>query len=942
MTHPVEIRLLGPLEALVDGRLAAVPGPKRDALLTLLALGRGRVIGVETLIDSLWGAELPARPRNALQHHVARLRAALGHETIEATPEGYALTGVSVDALLFEELLAGGRAALSEGDPRQAARLLDRGLALWRGPALQGLPDLLWVEAEASRLDALRFDAREEQFEAALALGAHAELVPGLRSAVEESPFRERLWGQLILALYRSGRQADALETYQEARRVLSEELGLDPGPELQALQAAILAHDPAVATVPVPPPRRSNLPAPLTSFVGREAQLARLQDLLRTQRLVTITGAPGVGKSRLALEAARSLEPEIPEAYLVELARAGSGGDLPRLLADAVDVDGGGRLDLVTAQLRDSDALIVLDECERFVREAAAIVSTLVAACPGVRVLATSREVLHISGEARVALAPLDPAAAPELFLERARTARPGFEPSPEHEEVVAEICEHLDGLPLAIELAAARVNVLGLSEIRSALDRRFAWLQEGERFREESAALGALVGWSYDLLHSDEKTLLHRLAVHRGGASLGSLVVAGADHGLDETLVMQLVAALVDKSVVTVAFPGGEARYDLLGTVREYVLEHLAESAALASERRAHAEHFASVAEAARMDLRGSAWLATLGRLKLENDNLWAALEYSREAGAKATVARLGGALGLYFVLAERVSEGRRFIDLALQGGDDTAVQPHIDMLAFLSYTATEEGDSEAALDAGERALAIAEARGGALEAALARLTLSLALVRFGEGERAAALAEDARRAFEEAGDHWGAAAALLALAESAAAARDLESVALCAREVVRHSRAIEYAAFELPALLLEAWAAEQRNELDSADAAYRDALELSDRIGFADHASFALAGLAAVVQARGDLEQAEELYRRALAVAEAAADAWTAANARARLAGILDVKGDAEGAERLRRAVVDWSGAPRPHRARETLFLQLAGDPAAAAASPLVRPS
>ena len=282
MPNQLEIRLLGPFEVLAAGRPADVGGSKRQALLAMLALHDGRVVGVDALIDGLWGEELPSAPRNALHHHVARLRATLAHESIIGSADGYALKGVSVDALRFEQLLEETRAALRQGDPRAAARTVASALSLWRGPALQGLATTTWFSAEASRLEALRVDALEEQFQAALELGEHREVVSALRAAVVESPFRERLWGQLMLALYRSGRQADALETFQEARRVLAEELGLEPGPELRRLQEGILAHDPAITAVPATPRRRGNLPAPSTSFVGREADLAQVVELLR------------------------------------------------------------------------------------------------------------------------------------------------------------------------------------------------------------------------------------------------------------------------------------------------------------------------------------------------------------------------------------------------------------------------------------------------------------------------------------------------------------------------------------------------------------------------------------------------------------------------------------------------------------------------------------
>ena len=252
MVDVLEIRLLGPLEVRLGGRPVGVSGGKRHGLLAVLALRHGRVVAVDELIDALWGEELPAAPRNAVQHHVARLRAALGQESIVGSSDGYALGDVTVDAVRFEQLLAEARRASREGDTRAGAESIELALALWRGPALQGLTETEWLGAEARRLEALRVDALEERFETALALGEHREIVSALRATLDENPFRERVWGQLMLALYRGGRQVDALETFQEARRVLAEQLGLEPGPELRRLQEAILAHDPAIAPVPV------------------------------------------------------------------------------------------------------------------------------------------------------------------------------------------------------------------------------------------------------------------------------------------------------------------------------------------------------------------------------------------------------------------------------------------------------------------------------------------------------------------------------------------------------------------------------------------------------------------------------------------------------------------------------------------------------------------
>ena len=933
MQELLEIRVLGPFEVLARGTVANVGGAKRQALLAMLALRHGRVVDVDALVDGLWGEELPAAPRNALHHHIARLRAALGEESILGSPDGYALKGPHVDAVRFEELLAETRSALREGDVPAAADAVVSALALWRGPALQGLTGTAWFNAEARRLETLHVDALEEHFEVRLALGEHRELTPALRSALADNPFRERLWGQLMLALYRSGRQADALETFQEARRLLADELGLEPGPELRRLQEAILAHDPAIAAVPVVRRHRGNLPAPSTSFVGRMDELGQVAGLLHEHRLVTLTGPPGVGKSRLAVETARSLEHEFPEGiWLVDFARAGGAADAVRLLAHVVDVRGSDPLARVSSRLRDAGALVVLDACEHVREEAARIVSTLLAECPQVRILATSREALHVAGEVRVPVAPLGSAAV-ELFLERARTARPGFDPDAEAVAQAAEVARRVDGLPLAIELAAARVNVLGLAELVSILERRAALLGDIPDSDPSHTALRELVEWSYDLLHGDEKTLLQQLAVHRGGASLSSLAAVAAARGLNEATVAYLISALVDKSIVSASFTGGAARYDMLDTVREYVLERLAESGGLAPARGAHAEYFAALADEARLELRGPEWLRWQRRLELENDNLWAALAYARDAPDPAVAIRLG-TLGWYFALAERVSDGRRFLELALSATrDDGPVELLIELLASLCFLATEELDLDRALEVGERALTLAASATAPKQLGLAQLTLALALAHSGD-ERADAMAQDACATLGAAGDDWGAAASGLIRATGAARAADVATVATMAATVIRHSDAIDYDAFRVPGLLLEAWVAERRSDGAAAMDGYRRALELAARIGFGDHAAFALSALGSSALANGDVREAGELQRQALATAEAADATWVAGHARVQLARIAAATGDADGAESLYRRVLEWAQLQRPHQARESLFVALAGSPATAA--------
>jgi predicted ATPase/DNA-binding SARP family transcriptional activator len=945
MTESLEIRILGPFEVLAGGRPPSVSGSKRNGLLAVLALRRGRVVSVDALIDALWGEELPTTPRNAVQHHVARLRAALGAEAIVASPDGYALHAADVDALKFEALLAEARSALRAGDARAGAESISDALALWRGPALHGLTDTEWFRAEARRLEALRVDALEEQFEAALALGEHREILSAVRATLEENPFRERLWGQLMLALYRSGRQADALETFQEARQVLSEQLALEPGPELRRLQEAILVQDPAIAPVSGPPRRHGNLPASSTSFVGREHELAEVVDLLRAHRLVTLTGPPGVGKSRLALEAARALESDVADGvWLVDLARAGGAADVAGLLASVVDARGADPLARVLARLGDADAVLLLDACEHVLDEAARVALAVLSDCPGVRVLATSREVLHLTGEVRMKVEPLplaDDASATsvdspavQLFLARAAAARPGFELTGEGAAQIAAIARQLDGLPLAIELAAARVSVLGLAELLAVVERRLALLAERPASDPSRTALQGLVEWSYDLLHADERTVLQQLAVHRGGASLPSLVALGAEHGLDDATVTYLLGSLVDKSIVSVSFPEGDARYDLLDTIREYVLARLAESGDLAAAQKAHADHFSALAAAERPELRGRSWRACVRRLEREHDNLWAAVGYARDARDSGIAVRLG-TIAHYFSLSDRVSDGRRFVELALAAlSDDTPPEARLELLAYLCYYATEELDLDAAIDSGERALALAAAAPSVRQVGLEEVTLALAVALSGDADRAAVLAEQGSTKAEAAGDDWDIAVAGLLRALVAAGAGDVATVAATAATAYRHADGIGFDAYQVPAVLLEGWVAERREDDAAAVRAYSRALELAERAGFVDHASFALAALASSALARGDLAGAEELARQAVAAADAARSPFASAHARVGLGRVLATAGDQHTAETLYRHVLDWSERPHPHDARESLFLILAGDPTSAA--------
>jgi DNA-binding SARP family transcriptional activator len=554
----MEFRILGPLEVHDDSAPVRVPGAKERALLADLLVNAGRVVPADRLVEDLWGEHPPGNPANTLQGRVSALRRALGSAgsgMVVTRPPGYALNvdPGQVDATRFERLVAEATATAA-GDGPRAARLLEEALGLWRGPALAEFADQPWAQAEAARLEELRLAATEALVDLRLAAGGHAGLVGELEGLVAAHPTRERLRGQLMVALYRSGRQADALGAYTEAREVLAEELGIDPSPELQRLYQAILVQDPALeATTLDRGPGRHNLPERLTSLVGRDEELRELAKLVEQHRLVTVLGPGGAGKTSVAVELARQLAPGVPDGvWLVELAGLAD----PALLAEVVVAalglveEAGGAApppapERLATFVADKALLLVLDNCEHLVGACAELAQRLLAAGPEVKVLATSRAVLGVPGEVVWPVPPLavpeapDPevipapggatgpgpaaaADAPEalarydavrLFWERAAAADPGFALDAASAPAVAELCRRLDGLPLAIELAAARVRFLPPAEIVARLGDRFGLLAGGSRtVAARQRTLRATVDWSWELLEQREQVLFRR----------------------------------------------------------------------------------------------------------------------------------------------------------------------------------------------------------------------------------------------------------------------------------------------------------------------------------------------------------------------------------------------------------------------------------------------
>ncbi|GAA5769822.1 hypothetical protein Aros01_06345 [Streptosporangium roseum] len=742
MDTEMTFAILGPLEIRRCGATVEIAGQRLRTLLGLLLLDAGRVVPVDRLIAGVWEDRPPNAAGNALQALISRLRAALADQRglVEADAAGYrlAVDPGRVDAHRFTRLAAEGRAALAAGSPADAATALHAALALWRGPALADLAGNDTVAAAITRLDTLRLAALEDRVETDLLLGRQAEAAAELPGVIAAHPLRERLRGQLMRALYGSGRHVEALASYEDARAVFADRLGVDPSPELVGLHLSMLRREWAEnglrlpspdrdgrgLPVPAEVPRRGNLPARLTSFVGRERDVARTAELLAGHRLVTLLGPGGAGKTRLSIESAEAVAGRMPDGvWLVELAPVAEPSEVPQAVFSALELRDppppaslttSGALPLPAARdplarlvsgLAGKRLLIVLDNCEHVVEAAAALADRVLAGCPGVRILVTSREPLGITGETSRPVPPLglppgdgDPGdalgyPAVRLFAERAAAVRPGYRAEDEAAAVV-RICRELDGMPLAIELAAARLRSLSAEQIAHRLDDRFRLLTGGSRTAlPRHQTLRAVVGWSWDLLDEQERVLARRLSVFAGGAALDCAEEICSGHGLDRAEVLDVLARLVDKSLVVAQSHGAAVRYRMLETIRAYAAERLAESGEQGRVRLAHAMFFTELAERSDPGLRGRGQLAVVAEMAAEHDNLSAALRWTVEASRSDLALRLVGALGWYWWLRGYRAEGaHRAHEVLRLAGDDA--DPARLTLARASYGANAVG--------------------------------------------------------------------------------------------------------------------------------------------------------------------------------------------------------------------------------------------------------
>ncbi|GAA1756013.1 BTAD domain-containing putative transcriptional regulator [Luedemannella helvata] len=690
----------------MDGVAVEVGGSRLRTLLTRLALDPGRTVGANALVEALWGDAPPAEPGNALQSLVSRLRRAVPGLPLQSAPGGYRLDlpADAVDAHRFERLAREGARALRADNPAGAATVLSEALALWRGPALADVAGADFAAAADARLSELRLAATEDRVEAQLRLGADAALLGAeLGGLAAAHPLRERTWALRMRALAAAGRTAGALAAYEEVRARLADTFGADPSAELREAHLAVLRGSaaPHPATPAAPPPQIGNLRATVSSFVGREAELARLGALLGEQRLVTLVGPGGAGKTRLAGTAAAAAAPRLPGgAWLVELAPVSDPADVPQAaLATVLRREARVRdpnepstpaddLSRLADALRGADTLLVLDNCEHVIDAAARLADELLARCPQLRVLATSREPLGIVGESLAAVpslrlpAPDCPAAeaarypSVQLLRDRASAVRPGFDVDDGNVAAVVEICRRLDGLPLAIELAAARLRTQSPEEVARRLDDRFRLLTGGSRTAmPRHRTLRAVVAWSWDLLTDDERHLVETLAVFPATITADS---AAGVAGLDTPVALDLLGAVVDKSLLQVIDGAGDTtRYRMLETIREYGVDRLAEAGTLEAARAAHAAHFLSLAETAEPHLRGADQLPWLALMRAEWDNLVGAIHTACDAGDADTALRMCSALTFLWMMTGSHEQAGALLSRALAVPGDAPAQ-------------------------------------------------------------------------------------------------------------------------------------------------------------------------------------------------------------------------------------------------------------------------
>ncbi len=769
----MEFGVLGPLEVFDGDRRLAVGGAKQQIVLEMLLLNANAVVSAGSLMQAVWGAGT-AEHRTNLHVYIANLRRQLEPDRPRNTPPSRLLSRATgyllrvhpdeLDLHRFHRLVDEGRAEAA-GNPSAAAGKLTEALRLWRGaplPALAGGPA---PPPEVDALSELRPSALEDRIELELALGAHSAVIGELELLVAEHPTRERLRGQLVLALYRAGRQAEALAVCRAWRAALADEHGIDPSPDFQRLEGAVLRQDAALTVVD----RRSggrgrtggNLPVPATPLLGRSREVGAVVGTLRRNgiRLVTLCGPGGVGKTRLAIQVANEIAGDFPEGvYFVELASITDPALVLPVIAHTLGIrETSGRLlgEAIKAWLRDSRVLVVLDNFEHLLGSAP-VVADLLTGGEGVHVLVTSRAALRLQAEHRYLVAPLPLPDAVRLFEQRAAAVQPGYDADrasdssdssdSTSESTVAAICDRLDRLPLAIELAAARVGVLSLPSMLSRLARRLNLLDNGPvDLPKRHRTLRDAIGWSFDLLEPQAQALFPRLAVFAGPFTMEA-VEAVCGVKLPDPL-PALESLLGHSLVKRDADQDGRVWFNVLPTIREYADELLADDPACDEVHRRHAEYYCELAEASAHLLETGEQIIVLRRLERDEDNLRAALRWGLTTGTAAVALRTAGALWHYWEMTSRFTEGRRWLEDVLAVAAQTDDHLRARVCSGVGTLAFRQDDHDVALRWHREALQLYRAAGDRAGMAFSLNNIGAQHLEQGDVEAAANLFEQAR---------------------------------------------------------------------------------------------------------------------------------------------------------------------------------------------------
>ena len=922
----LRFRLLGPMEIAVPAGPARLPGAAERALLAQLLLSPGRTIPATTLVDRLWAeSSLPVDPMNALQVRVSKLRrslAAIGAPDL-VVREGVGYRAVvdpsCVDAVDFVTRLRTARAggSLDRGDvgPEDLAAY-DEALGLWRGEALSDFNTEPWATAEATRLAGLRLAAITERAQIALALGRHREVENDLAPMVAEDPTLESLAGLLMVALYRGARQAEALEVYARTRVALDEDLGLEPSTSLRSLHERVLRQDASLGTQPDPAPDRAppmpqvgqgsgaqaaeaaerprpsapatNLPSALRPLIGRDAELDAITEIVTGARLVTLIGPGGAGKTSLAVAAAVRLAAAFADgAFEVRLSPVTAAEQVPLAFADALGVpldgaaaDSDVRRRLL-AFLGPRRMLVVVDNCEHVIDAAAGLVDRIVGHCPDVTVLATSREALAVPEETQIAVGPLPappedtPAAhvlrfpAAQLFVERARLVRPGAVYGEDDLLAVGRIARALDGIPLALELAAARVAALSPTDISERLEQRFALLTTGSRTAEaRQQTLRATVDWSHALLTEQEQLVFRRLAVFRGGCTLVAVESVVSDASISTGEVLDTIGRLVDRSTL-LAESGPTTRFRMLETVRHYALERLVGCGEVETLADRHAAYFQTLAEETESALRGHGQREALRRLRADQANVRAALAHlAGPTGDHDAALTMAGSLGLFWHLGRHL-EGREVLArlMAREGGSPRARARALQAVSLVERPrACLVHPSPRCAETARESLHLFEEVGDAPRAALSRVLLAVEGVTGTAASQSEQLLAEAEQEFVREDDLWGQGVIGFVRMETALKRGDQAVAVPTGRATASMFRQLDDP-WGLSATLYHlGWGLRQFGRFEESARVLEEAIDVARSAGLHNTVQWALADLGIVHLHLGDREAARDAFDRA----------------------------------------------------------------------------